>query len=406
MTATSPRTGSRTAPGAAARAAGPGGAGRLDAAAFRERFPMLRRGVHLSSCSLGAPSTDVVGAVRAMFGAMDGPGAPWPVWETVIEEARARFAALIGARPGDIALMPNATQGAYQVASTTDWRLRPRVVTTEEEFPTVAHVLLAQRVLGAEVVFVPGGEPEEVLAGYAELIDERTALVSLPTTTYREGTRLPVARIAALAREAGARTFVDAYQSVGVEPVDVGALGVDYLVSGTQKYVLGLPGLAFLYVRPGVRGDRDPVFTGWFGRVDPDAFDAFTLDFADGARRLETGNHAVPAAYAAHAALGLLERAGTDEVWRHVSALTERAARTLAAAGERLAGPADARDRGAHVALRDADPRALGGHLASRGIRIAPRGEFARISFHYFNSTDDVDLVCAEIARYRELSGR
>ncbi|MGW0392241.1 aminotransferase class V-fold PLP-dependent enzyme [Streptomyces sp. NPDC003042] len=396
----------------AARGAAPGarsGAeadGPLDPAAFRARFPMLRRTTHLGSCSLGARSTDVDEAMAGFFGAMDKTVSPWPEWEVAIEDARGRFASLVGARPGDVALVPHATQGAYQAVSVVDLVTRPRLVVSAEDFPTIAHVLLAQRRLGAEVVFVPGGDPDAVAEGYADAIDERTSLVFLPSATFLQGVRLPVARIAALAHAAGARVFVDAYQSVGVEPVDVAAWDVDYLVAGSQKYMLGVPGLAFLYVRPELRDEREPLLTGWFGRVDPDAFDPYTLDFADGARRLETGNHAVPAAYAAGAALRLIQRAGPDEVRRHVSALTGRAAGLLAEQGEKLAGPAGPADRGAHLALCDPDPGALGAWLASRDIRIAPRGAFARISFHYFNNEDDVDLVCSEIREYRESRGR
>ncbi|UQX05387.1 aminotransferase class V-fold PLP-dependent enzyme [Streptomyces sp. RerS4] len=381
-------------------------AGPLDPAAFRARFPMLRRTTHLGSCSLGAPSTDVVESIGAMFGALAGTVSPWPEWEVATEDARSAFAAHVGAKPADIALVPHATQGAYQAVSTVDLVRRPRLVVSAEDFPTIAHVALAQRQSGAEVVFVPGGEVEEVVRGYAEAIDARTSMVFLPSATFLRGMRLPVARIAALAHAVGARVFVDAYQSVGVEPVDVAAWDVDYLVAGSQKYMLGVPGLAFLYVRPELAHERDPLLTGWFGRIDPDAFDPYTLDFADGARRLETGNHAVPAAYAAGAALRLLERAGPERVRRHVAALTERAAALLTEAGETLAGPSEPADRGAHLALCDPDPQALSAWLVSRDIRIAPRGAFARISFHYFNNEDDVDLVCAQIRAYREPGGR
>ncbi|MEU8775818.1 aminotransferase class V-fold PLP-dependent enzyme [Streptomyces sp. NPDC048606] len=382
------------------------GPGSLDPAAFRERFPVLRRLTHLSSCSLGAPSTDVEESLRAVFGAMYRTASPWPEWEVEIDDARARLAGLLGAKPADVAVVPHATQGAYLAVCTADLVRRPRLVVSAEDFPTIAHVALAQRRLGAEVVFVPAGEPEEVVRGYAEAIDERTSLVFLPSTTFLRGVRLPVARIAALAHASGARVFVDAYQSVGVEPVDVAAWDVDYLVTGSQKYMLGVPGLAFLYVRPGLADEREPLLTGWFGRVDPDAFDPYTLDFADGARRLETGNHAVPAAYAAAAALRLLERADPARVRRHVAGLTARAAALLTEAGETLAGPSDPRDRGAHLALCDPDPQALSAWLVSRDVRIAPRGAFARISFHHFNNEDDVDLVCAQIRAYRERGGR
>ncbi len=373
----------------------------MDAAAFRSRFPALEGTVYLASCSLGARSIDLDAALTRMLDTMAEPGVPWPQFEAQVSEARARFAALIGARPDQIAIVPNASIGAYQVASALEWASRPTVVTTVAEFPSVAHVWLAQRPRGARVVYVREREDTVRAGDYLAEIDARTGLVSIPLVTYRSGARLPVADVAAAAHGAGARVFVDAYQAAGVVPVDVTELGCDYLVSGTLKYLLGLPGVAFLYVRSPSDADRAPRLTGWYGRVDPLAFDPQRLDFPDEARRLETGTPAVPALYTANAGMALLNRLDRRAVQRHVASLVAYAAGQLAAQGERLQLPVAPADRGAHVALIDANAPALAAWLASRRIVVSPRCDVARLSFHYYNTTADVDAVCAGIARYR-----
>jgi len=373
----------------------------LDPANFRTRFPMLERTVHLASCSLGARSTDLDAALTRMLEAMAEHGAPWRQFEEQVAEARRRFATLIGARPDQIAVVPNASVGAYQVASTLPWARRPKLVTTVAEFPSVAHVWLAQRPRGAEVVYVGERDGTVPAADYVAAVDERTGLVSIPLTTYRNGARLPVAGVVAAAHAAGARVFVDAYQAVGVEPVDVLELGCDYLVAGAMKYLLGLPGVAFLYARSGSAGDLAPQLTGWFGRVDPFAFDPHTLDFPDQARRFETGTPAVPALYAANAGLALIGGLDVHAVRRHVAALVAYAADRLTDQGERLCMPTDPAARGAHVALADPNPLALADWLAARRIVVSPRGNVARLSFHYYNNADDVDIALEEIKQYR-----
>lgn len=170
-----------------------------------------------------------------MLEAMASHGAPWHLFEERTAQARERFAALVGADPEQIAVVPNASVGAYQVASTADWTARPRLVTTPLEFPSLAHIWLAQRPRGAEVVFAE--DPEE----YAAAVDTTTRLVSVPMTAYQDALRMPVAEIAEIAHARGAEVFVDAYQAAGVEPVDVHRLDCDYLVAGTSKYLLGLP---------------------------------------------------------------------------------------------------------------------------------------------------------------------
>jgi len=164
---------------------------------------MLDRTVHLASCSLGARSVDLDAALTAMLTAMAEHGAPWHDFEQQAELARRQFAELIGARADQVALVPNASVGAYQVASTVDIRDRPGIVVSMDEFPSLSHVWLAQRARGAEVEHVRG-------ADYAGAVDHRTALVSVPMTTYRDGLRMPVAETVALAHAAGARVFVDA----------------------------------------------------------------------------------------------------------------------------------------------------------------------------------------------------
>jgi selenocysteine lyase/cysteine desulfurase len=381
-------------------------------AAFRARFPMLAGTVHLASCSLGARSLDLDAALSAMLTAMAEGGAPWQLFEVQATAARRGFAALVGAHPDQVALLPNATIGAYQVASTRDWSQRRRIVTTTAEFPSLAHVWLAQQARGAQVVFVErdgqrGGAGQEPagLEDYLAAIDADTALVSVPLCTYRNGARFPVAEVAAAAHEAGAEVMVDAYQAAGVEPVDVAELGCDYLVAGTLKYLLGLPGVAFLYAsRP--TGRLAPELTGWFGRTDPFAFDPCRLDYPDHARRYETGTPAVPALYAANAGLGLLAGLDPHAVRRHVAGLVEETADRLAEQGERVWLPADPGRRGAQVALLDEDPAALAAWLAARRIAVSPRGPAVRLSYHYYNDTADIDAVCTEIAKYRRESSR
>ncbi|OLE20080.1 MAG: aminotransferase [Catenulispora sp. 13_1_20CM_3_70_7] len=364
---------------------------------FRTRFPMLERTVYLASCSLGARSADLDAALAAMLEAMAEHGAAWPVFEEQAELARQRFAALIGARPEQIALVPNASIGAYQIASTIRVRDRPKIVLCDEEFPSLSHVWLAQRPRGVEVARVDASDP----AALAAAVDRRTALVSVPATTYRDGVRMPVAETAALAHAAGARVFVDAYQALGAEPVRVAELDCDFLVGGTSKYLLGLPGLAFLYVREHSEDDLAPTLTGWFGRVDPFAFDPRRLDFPDAARRFETGTPPVPALYAANAGLGLLAGIGPAAIREHVRELVRLTVAFLTEQGEKTKTGGDPDRHGAHVALLDPDPARLAGHLAGRRVLISPRGDVGRIAFHYYNTTADVRRVCAEIARYR-----
>ncbi|GAA1032892.1 aminotransferase class V-fold PLP-dependent enzyme [Virgisporangium ochraceum] len=364
---------------------------------FRARFPGLATMTHLASCSQGALSDAVAGALGEFQDALVEYGNPWHVWMERVEQARRRFAAFIGAHDDEVAIVPCASDGAFQVVSGLSG---PTVVSCELEFPSVAQVWHAQR--DASVRMAPLDDRGFATAeGFASVIDDRTRLVSVPLVSYRHGQRLPVADIVATARAHGAQVFVDAYQATGVVPVDVRELDCDYLVSGALKYLLGVAGIAFLYVRRGTARDLDPQLTGWFGRVDPFSFDPTRVDFPAAARRYETGTPSVPAAYAAAAGIDLLASLDRDAVHRHVVEITGRLHAQLADAGERLGSPAGDDERGPMVALLDDNPEKFAAHMAEHPLVTSPRGSFLRLSVHYYTDDADVDAVVRAVAAYR-----
>lgn len=372
-------------------------------AGFRRRFPALADLVHLASCSQGALSTDVGAAMFELQHTMRAHGAPWGEWTTEVERARAAFANHINAEPDEIAVLSCASEGAYQVASSRVWGQRPKIITSDMEFPSIAQVWLAQQPRGAEVVHVNDRDGVIAAEDYDAVIDERVGLVSIPLVSYRNGARMPVHEATTAARQAGAKVFVDGYQACGILPVDVRALDCDYFVSGALKYMLGLPGLAFLYVRRDLHDEAPPQLTGWFGQQNPFEFDPRTLQFASDARRYQTGTPAIPSAYAATAGMRALDSITPTLIHDQVTALVDETHQRLVKDGERLWSPTEDALRGPMVALVDDDPNRLAAFLADRAIATSPRGHVLRLSFHGYNNSADVDTVTEAIRDYRKL---
>ncbi len=164
---------------------------------------------------------------------------------------------------------------------------------TELDFPSVRYVYdgLATR-LGARVVVVPsrdgvGVDMDRLLAA----IDERTALVAVSHVLFRSAYILDVAAICRRAHEVGARVSLDAFHSVGVMPVDVTELGVDFLSGGVLKWLCGGPGGAFLYASPEASKTLTPSFTGWQAHERPFGFES-DMHYAEGAWRWLNGTPA------------------------------------------------------------------------------------------------------------------
>lgn len=330
-------------------------------------------------------------------------GSPWDVWVGELERLRARFAAFIGADVEEVAVMPNATVAAAAIATALPFEgPRRRVVLGGAEFPTMAHLWQAQSRRGAEIVWA--GRPDDAMPtvdAYESAIDERTEVVPIAHVCFRNGARLDVPAVTARAHAAGALVLLDDYQHTGTAPLDVHALGVDALVTGTLKYLLGPAGVAFLYVRRGLIERLEPLVTGWFGRREPFAFGLTPLDWASSARRFETGSPPVPSVYGAVAGMDLLSSLGADVVARQIAHLVDRFSVEARDRGFDLITPADPSRRGALVVVRANDAPALASALAADGVIASARGNGLRVSFHAYNDDADVDAVLAALDRRR-----
>ncbi|MFI6163896.1 aminotransferase class V-fold PLP-dependent enzyme [Micromonospora haikouensis] len=366
--------------------------------AIRDRFPSLTNTVHLAACSIAARSIDMDHALATMLDDLSRPGF-WTTHDQQLHEARQGFADLIGATAEQVAVLPNTCVAAYQAVAGLRWRLRPDVVCTTAEFPGIAHVWLAQQPRGASVRWCDTQAGQVTTRSYLRAITTRTALVSVPAVTYRDGIRPDIPRIADAAHAAGAQVIVDAYQAAGVMPIDVNALRCDYLAAGTGKYLLGLPGLAFLYVRH--PQSPLPTLTGWFGRIDPHAHDASILDFPPHARRLETGTPSVAAVYTAVAALSIINKLDQGMVRQHTQRLVVDAATRLAGQGETVRLANAPGNQGAHLALVDPQAERMSAWLAHRGIIVAPRDGVVRLAMHAYTTDEDIDVLCEAVDAYR-----
>jgi len=372
---------------------------------FRSRFPILGRRVYVNSCSQGALSTDVESALGAFTESWHTGGSPWDQWVAELERLRTAFAAAIGADAEEIAVMPNATTAAAAIATALPFDgARRQVVLSGVEFPTMAHLWQAQVRRGAEIVWA--GSPDDAVPPverFEPYLGDRTAIVPVAHVCFKNGYRLDIPRLVARTHEAGALVMLDDYQHTGTAPLDVHALDVDMLVTGTLKYLLGPPGVALLYVRRSLIEQFEPLVTGWFGRANPFAFALAPLDWAPTARRFETGSPAVPTIYGATAGLELLQRLGADHAGQQIAHVVERMVSGAIALGLAVVTPSDAARRGPLVVIQARDAPALVARLAAHGVIASARGTGLRVSFHAYNTAEDVDAVLAALAAERAL---
>jgi selenocysteine lyase/cysteine desulfurase len=359
---------------------------------YRAEFPIFDTSIYFNTCSLGALSTRVERAVLRFLTLWHEHGAsawygPW--WDT-LAGLRVRCASVIGADPDEIALFPSITAALTAVASAFSYRDRPNVVLSALDFPTTNYQWLAKERLGVRPVLLRGGDGLiTAVDEYAGAVDRRTELVVASHVYFQSGYVQDLGRIAEIAHRAGALCVIDAYQATGQLPTDVHAAGVDFLVSGGLKWLLGGPGLAFLYVRRDLHERLHPHDIGWFAHRDQFAFKTDLFEPAPDARRFEGGTPSVAAVYAMAEGLGIVHEIGVPEIRAHQVALVGDLVERLRAAGFTPRVPASLTAHAGIVTVPVADPPAVVAAMRRRQIIIDARPGVVRLSPYFYNTMED-----------------
>ncbi len=358
---------------------------------IRSRFSIFQRKVYLNSCSQGPLSDAVQAGLEDFMASWHEQGSPWDLWVDRYEAARTAFAQFINASPDEVAIVTSVSAGINGVASALDFQKRKKVVMGEFEFPTMGHVWLGQRVRGADVHFVKAEGNRIPPASYEKIVDNDTCVVPLTHVCFKNGFRSQVKAITQIAHRAGALVMLDDYQDCGTRPVDVRAMDLDFYVTGTLKYLLGPPGLAFMYVRKELISSLVPTVTGWFGQKNPFAYDPQHFELSPTARRFESGSPSVPNVYGALAGFQFLREIGMENVAGQIKMLTQSLLSCARELGIRVQTPADS--AGPLVVLQCKDSASLVQKLAASDIIASNRHDGLRISFHMYNTMDDVKAV-------------
>ncbi len=379
----------------------------------RSLFPTLAPRAYLNHCAISPLSTPVVNKIVEITTdyAARGTGAFWR-WREAMAALKVQLAALIGAAPGDLALTPNTTWGVTAIATCLPWRRGDRVVVFSGEFPTnVTPWQRAAELHGLEVVMLDVDDfaldPALGLDRLTAELERGVRLVATSSTQFNTGLTMPVGAMAAACHAHGAELFVDGIQSVGLIPLDVDALKIDYMTCGSHKWLMGPEGTGFLYVRPGRAEHLRPHLAGWLSHEEPTRFlfeGAGHLRYDRPIRKtadfLEGGAPNVAGLAALSASVALLAQLGQPALFDHANAYLDALEAPLI-------------DRG-FTSLRSPRPQARSGILALKpppGVEIValwraltdagvsctmPDG-LLRFAPHWPNHLDEIPFVLSQI---------
>ena len=359
---------------------------------YRERFPILAETTYLINHSLGAMPAAVEDRLLEYANAWNSRGVrAWEEgWWDLPLTVGDQIGRLIGAPPGSVSMHQNVTIAEAIVISCFGFDgARRRVVYEEGNFPSVRYLYQAQP--GADILVAADAE------GVVEALDERTLLVPVTHVLYKTGEIQEIEAIVERAHDVGALVVLDAYQSVGTVPLDVTALGVDFAVGGSVKWLCGGPGAAWLYVRPDLAATLEPALTGWQAHARPFAFEP-EQDYAEGSARFLTGTPNVPALYAATAGYDLIEEVSVERIRERSREQTALLVELLDDAGFPAGGPRDPDRRGGTVVVEVPGSKRVNRELERRGVICDWRPEVGlRLGPHFFNTDDELRFAVEQI---------
>jgi kynureninase len=368
--------------------------GPVDFGALRARFPLLAERTYFATQSLGpVPAeahADLLEYARTF--ALRSRGIPQ--WLERIAECVRLVEQLLGAEPGAVALRDSATAAQAAIAAAVEPRAgKDGILHGALDFHSSRYLWGAQARRGFRVEEV---RPEDVL----RRLDERVALVALSLVSPRTGALLDAAPVVKAAHEVGALVVLDAYQAVGVVPLDVRRLGADVVVGGTHKWLYGGgTGLAFMYVRPELAERLEPVYPGWLGDARMVGF-APSYSPAPGAARFQQGTLAIEPIYTARAGLRLVLEVGVEQLRARSMALTGHLCARALDAGLAVVTPQEAERRGGMLCIDVDEPCTVVSRLAEQGIDIDSRpGAGIRVSPHPCCTEEECERVVAALAR-------
>lgn len=379
----------------------------------RELFAELAIDVYANHAGISPASLPVRGAVVALLDDYMRRGAgAYGAWQEQRMRLRGKLAELIGAEAADLGFIPNTTTGVVDVALCFPWRAGDRVLVFEGEFPAnVTPWQRAAELFGLELVMLPLRDyersSEEGLARLGAELARGARLVAVSAVQFQSGLVMPIGAMARLCHAHGAELFVDAVQAVGIVPLDVRTLDVDYLACGSHKWLMGLEGGGFLYVKPSRADKLRPAVAGWLSHESALRFLfegpghlRYDRPILQRASLVEAGNCNAASLAALEASVDLITSLGVSPIHAHVNAWHDLLEPELTARGFTSLRAAEPERRSGTLSVLPPRGRSVVGlqrALDRRGVACALPDGVLRFAPHWPNSLDEVPRVARAI---------
>jgi selenocysteine lyase/cysteine desulfurase len=356
---------------------------------LRAEFPALANWTYLNTATYGQTPMRSLAAMEAHFERRARLAcSDFLDWFDDVDDVRRRIGRLLNCSGQDIAFASSAAAALSLFLGGIEWRAGDRIVTLRDEFPNQYYYAKWLGARGVELV---------EMARINEL-PLRTRAVVASTVSYITGYRPDMAAVGAMARQCGARFYVDATQSAGALAIDLEQISPDMCAVDPYKWLLAPNGAAFFYVSPALRERLAPQVFGWRSDRNWRSVEDLSADspnLPDSAERYEGGMLNFPSIYALGESVGLILETGIDHIERRVLGLANATADILESLG------AVAAHRNTHIISAKWENGAAAriyDFLRERRVLVSARRGGLRVSPHFYNDESDLEILQTALA--------
>lgn len=368
----------------------------MNIADVRDFFPYINNGIiYFNHASTGPFSTLVVNRLTKLLSEkseskIDDYGS----FLKVVEETKELLAEMINCNVDRTAFVDNTSNGLNILAQSVDWKKGDRILLNDVEFPANVYPFLNLKRLGVEVDFVKSENGIVTAEQIIESVRHETRMISISFVQFLSGYKVDLEKIGNYCRANNIIFCVDGIQGIGAVQIDVAKYKIDFLSCGTQKWLLGMQGLAFIYVNEEFQKKMVPANVGWLSVQNAWDLLDYKMELKTSANVFQGGTLNAFGIYAFNTSQNLLKEVGYQNIQLKVISNTKyfidklksiNIAPVLANCNEEnLAGI---------VTIKTENPDVIFKRLEQNKIICSLREGFIRFSPHFYNTEKDIDIV-------------
>lgn len=319
-------------------------------------------------------------------------------FKKVADETKEMIGEMINCKADRIAFLDNTTNGIIWLTLGIDWKAGDRIILNDVEFPANVYPFLQLKEKGVEIDFIKSTNGIVTAEEVINAVRPRTKLISISFVQFLSGYKVDLEMIGKACKERGIIFCVDSIQGLGAVKLDIEKYNIDFLANGTQKWMLGLQGLAFIYVRKELQDKMKSAPVGWLAVKNAWDLLNFDLETKETAERFQPGTLNNLGIYAFNSSMKIFKEFGFDEIEKQILDNSKYFIEKLDETGYKSSlHSLPEKYLSGIISFRNENGQKIFDHLNRKKIVCSLREGYIRFAPHFYNTKQEIDIVVNEL---------